>query len=152
MKSVRHLIQCRCFLQQFKKTGRFHQFSVFSLIDDDDVVKPKFVQCPNCGIIHRVFEIGKSEILNGREYMNSIVSLDDIKLSLGPRITSVMEKHEIDDVSAWEEVKHIIDNQLWGSFIVLSKEHHNDEMNIKLLKIVNNDSFVVDTETRTVKL
>lgn len=149
MKSLRHLIKCQCFLPHLKNKDEVFQFLVFSIIDDEDNVKIKFAQCTNCGVVHRVYEIGKSEIIQKKEFMSSIVTIDDLKASFEPKLISLLEKHEIHDVSLWEEIKFILDNESWGSFVVLSREREGNEISLKLLKIISRTMFIIDSEIRT---
>lgn len=150
MQGLRHIIECNCILPQFKNRLKppFHQFPVFSIIDDDNTVKSKMVQCENCGIIHKVHEIGKSTILKNKENMSSIITIEDLVDSLNDKLVSLLQKNNVEDVSKWEEAKFIIDNEQWGNFIVLSKDLNDDEVNIKLLKIISKNIFVVENETR----
>ena len=69
MKGLKHLIECHCVLPQFRKRENppYHKFVVFSLIDDSDTAIPKHARCNNCGVIHNVIDICKSEILPGQE-------------------------------------------------------------------------------------
>jgi hypothetical protein len=62
-KGVKHLVRCRCILPQFKDKPNppAHQFAVFSVLDDQDVLKVGFAQCNNCGIVHKVTDICLSE-------------------------------------------------------------------------------------------
>lgn len=145
LNGVRHFVRCRCFLPRHHD---FFQFPVFSIVDGNDV-KVKFAQCPNCGIVHRVHEIGKSTIMNGKEHMGSILTVSDVRLSVDQRLSTIMEQHEIDDVSAWEELKFIIDHERWGEFVVLSREREGNDVNVKILRILNRTMCVVDVETRS---
>ena len=80
---VKHLVQCRCVLPQFKHAHKpiQHQFVVFSVINDEGNVESKFAQCPNCGLIHKVVDVNNSEIMHGRENMGALITIDDVKLS-----------------------------------------------------------------------
>ena len=146
-----HLIQCRCILPQFRqnKVPIFHKFLVFSVINDTDEVVPKIVQCPNCGILHKVIEINKSDILNGRESSNAILSIDDIKTSLPNNIISILESYNL-ELPKWEEVKFVVENGLWGSDVVLVSEEIEGMKQGKVLKIksptlVKIESFIQST-------
>ena len=141
-----HLVQCRCTLPQFRQNQIpvFHKFLVFSIIDDMDEVVPKIVQCPNCGILHKVIEINKSSILNGRESSNTILSIDDIKTSLPSNIISVLEAYNL-ELSKWEEVKFVVENGLWGSDVVLVSEEIEGIKQGKILKIKSPTLIKIET-------
>ncbi|NBP56906.1 hypothetical protein EBU71_10330, partial [bacterium] len=83
---IKHLIECKCVLVQYKNITPtvFHKFLVFSEIDGTDgLVIPSYAQCNNCGVIHKINEIGKSSQLR-KESMTALLTIDDIKSSLPP--------------------------------------------------------------------
>ena len=111
---LKHLVTCRCTLPQFKRSANppLHQFTVFSVIGDDDKVIPKYAQCNNCGIVHRVVEINRSDIISGKESAASILTIEDIKTSMHPRLADILEANSC-DVPTWEMAKYIWDNKRW---------------------------------------
>jgi myosin-crossreactive antigen len=145
---LKHLITCRCILQQFKRQQNppSHQFVVFSIIDDD-VVEQKFVTCNNCGIVHRVTEINKSEIVQGREEMKSIVTIDDIKLSLPARLSDLLESNNA-DIATWEYVQYIYENKQWGNFVVLTMDEESGTRQGKYVRILGENMFKVEPFVR----
>lgn len=145
----KHLIQCRCILPQFKKLKEppRHNFVVFSVIDDDNKTVVKFAQCNNCGIIHKVTDVGRSEIVSGREHMSSIVSVDDLKASLPEKLVSVLEVNNC-DLPTWEMVQFIIENQKWGDFVVLVSEEEDGQRQGKYVRILGENLFKVESFTR----
>lgn len=150
MQGIRHFVECRCVLPIFKnkKSPPSHQIAVFSLIDDDDNVKMKFVQCENCGIIHKVHEIGKSTIISNKEEMNSLVTRDDVLSSFSEKLVTILEKNNVSEISTLEEIKFTIESENWGHFIVLSRDTGEGVVNVKLLKFLSKNMFVVDNEVR----
>lgn len=149
MQGIKHLIPCRCILPQFKrrKNPPKHQFVVFSIIEDDDSVRTKHVQCPNCGVIHKVVEIAKSEITT-REAASWVVTKDDIRAGLPDKLVAVLESNHVDDVATWEEAKYAIENEEWGRNIVIGKETEGDETYLKVIRILSSTLFKVDTQER----
>lgn len=125
---VRHLIECNCILPQFKnkKPAVWHKFQVFSIIDENNNVIPKFAQCNNCAIIHKVIEIGVSEITL-KENLRSIRNVEEIKMGMQPDISGLLEQYNM-ELPIWEEVEFILNNKKWGSMIVLDSEIENGEM------------------------
>lgn len=148
MYGLKHLIECRCILAQFKNRPEpvFHKFVAFSVVDDNDNVIPKYTQCNNCGIIHKVIDVCKSQIMNGREEMRSIPSIDEIKLSLPERLTAIMESHNL-ELPHWEHAKFILDNERWGETITLSSDVIDNEKQIKYVKIISSSLFSVEHYT-----
>lgn len=133
-RGVKHLIECHCVLPQYRTRPDpiYHRFVVFSEVDGDDVV-PKYAQCNNCGVIHRISDISKSEILMGNDESVSIVSINDIKLSIPQNIVSVLESYAV-DLTTWEHVLFIFENKQWGSHVILTAESKNERTEGKLLR------------------
>jgi hypothetical protein len=119
---VKHLIECNCVLPQFKnrKDVIFHKFIVFSKIGFDDKVIPSYVRCNNCSGVHRVYEISKSELIKN-ENSKSVQTIEDLKLSLPEKVQVILEKYEC-DLPTWQEADFLIENEAWGSQIILSRE------------------------------
>lgn len=145
----KHILKCRCVLQQFKKLQEppVHQFVVFSIIKDD-VVVPKQTQCNNCGLVHKVVDICRSEILPGKEGGAALVTVDDIKTSLHPNICTVLEKNNC-DLATWEAVQFNIENKLWGNVVVISKESQGEEITGKYIRVLGEALCKVEVFTRT---
>ena len=142
----KHLLQCTCVLPQFRKskTPTFHKFIAFSIIDDADVVVSTYVKCPNCGAIHKVLDISKSIISYNKDDLKSVVSIEDVSVSIPDKIKDVLESHVV-DLSTWQEVKHIVENKLWGSIVVLTSEDIGGCVAGKYLKILGVDFLKIDT-------
>jgi len=145
----KHLIKCRCVLLQFRKRKDppVHQFTVFSVVDDDDKVKTKFAQCPNCGIVHKVVDICRSELLLNREAMSSIVTIDDIKISL-PEVLVTILSANIADLPTWEAAQFIYENKQWGQFVVLNSDTEEGIKQGKYLMILGEKLFKIEQFTR----
>ena len=145
----KHLIKCSCVLSQFKKLNNppQHQFVVFSVIDENDVVKQKYAQCPNCGIIHKVTEIGKSEIIKNKEVMSSIITINDIKSSLNQSLVSILENNHA-DIASWEMAQFICENKKWGEFVVLVTESEAQIKQGKYVRILGENLFKVENFSR----
>lgn len=149
MRGQRHLIKCRCVLQQFKnlKDPPPHHFLVFSVIGEEDKVVSKYSQCNNCGIIHKVTDICTSEIVSGKEAMNSIVTIDDIKLSLPSNLANILERHQV-DITVWEQAQFILENKSWGEYVILTHDDSDGEKHGKYLRIIGDTFFKVENFTR----
>ncbi len=136
-------------LPQFKHAIRPipHQFTVFSIINDDDTVRKKFAQCTNCGVIHKVIEIGRSEIVQGREAMSSLLSIDDIKSSLPSQLAATLEANRA-DLPTWEAVQFIFENKQWGNFVVLTSDSEGGLRQGKYVQLLGDGVFKVETYLR----
>ena len=145
----KHLVMCRCVLPQFKRVINppSHQFVVFSIIDDDGRVRPKFVQCNNCGIVHRVIDVCRSEIIPGREHMSSIVSVDDLKTALPESLRAILESNDC-DLPTWEAARFIYEEKRWGEFVVLSTDAADGLQQGKYVRILGDNLFKVESYVR----
>jgi len=122
VQGVKHLIQCHCILPQFKNSSEpvFHKFTVFSVIDDSDTVQPKFAQCNNCGILHKITDVCRSE-LTSREDAKSLPSIEDIKFSIPADLTRVLETYQC-DIATWEQAEWIYLTKAWDQWITLARD------------------------------
>lgn len=149
----KHLIKCRCVLPQFKtsKTPPVHKFVVFSEILDSGEIKIKYSQCDNCGIVHKVIDLCKSEIISNKDHTKSIIKIEDIKPSLHQNFVSVLENN-FADLPTWEAVQYIIENKRWGEFVTITKEFEGEEVHGKYIRILGEslckvESFIRPTGT-----
>lgn len=147
-RGQKHIIKCRCVLRQFMNLPNppQHQFIVFSTMNDD-VVDPKYAQCNNCAVVHKVIDICKSEILNGKENMSSIISIEDIKVSLPQNLVNILERSEA-DLPSWEQAAFIFENKLWGEIVVLNQETDQNSIQGKYVRLLGESFFKVDTFVR----
>lgn len=147
-RGQKHVVKCRCVLRQFINMPNPppHQFVVFSVVEDDLVI-PKYAQCNNCGVVHKVIDICKSEILNGKENMSSIVTIEDIKSSMPQNLTNILERSDA-DLSSWEQAAFILENKLWGDIVVLAQETDQNSKQGKYVRLLSDTFFKVDTFTR----
>ena len=97
MPGTKHLIECHCVLPQFKnaKNPQYHKFVVFSLFDESGGIIPKYAQCNNCGVVHNIIDICKSEIQVGREHA-SLIDIKDCKMLLPKDLVSILENYNCD--------------------------------------------------------
>ena len=146
---LKHLVTCRCVLPQFKRTPNppDHQFIVFSVIKDDETVEPKFAQCNNCGVVHKVIDVCRSEIVVGREAMGSLVTIEDVKVSLPANLATILESNDA-DLASWEAAQFAIENKKWGSFVVLKTDEESGLRQGKYVRILSETMFKVESFTR----
>ena len=135
MEGIKHILECHCVLPHLRRRPNptYHQFVVFSEIDDGDTVVPKYVQCDNCGVIHKVFDICKSEIISGKDELNTVSTIEDLKLMLPDDVSRVLESY-VCDLATWENVHFILSNNKWGQHVVLTRDFVNDEEQGKVLR------------------
>lgn len=148
MPGFKHLIQCHCILPQYRKLDNpiFHKFVVFSATDDDNDVIPKIVKCNNCEVAHKVTDFCKSEVMIDGEDV-CVISISDIRQSLPDNLSKILDDHKC-DIATWEQTKDIMENESWGSSIVLSSKKLSGVTNIKSLLINDKDIFKVEANMR----
>lgn len=150
MTGQKHLIRCRCVLPQFKKMEDppAHQFIVFSVINDNDKVIPKIVQCSNCGLVHRVTDITKSEIVAGKESSAAVITINDIRNTLPEALTDALDVNNA-DIATWEAVQFAHENKQWGqSFIVLGSEEESGVRSGKYIRLLGEKLFEIKQFSR----
>lgn len=145
IEGVKHLIQCHCVLPQFKNSNPivFHQFVVFSIIEDDQF-REKIVQCNNCGVLHKVVDSCKSEIIFGKEDIGSIRTIEDIELGLPERLASYLKSQNI-DIATWEQIEWIVENNS-DSEVVIRRDSQSGRTNLKILTIKKDGTFKTRNE------
>lgn len=145
MQGIKHLVQCHCVLPQYKNALEpvFHKFVVFSVIDDSDTVQPKFSQCNNCGVVHKVIDICRSE-LTLKEETRALPNIEDIKFSISPDLVRVLESYHC-DLATWEQAEWIYLTKAWDQWITLVREEdENNEIRGKRLIFLDDDRFRIE--------
>jgi len=153
MQGIKHLIECHCVLPQFRdrRVPLYHSFVAFSILDDDDNVIPKYSQCNNCGVIHRVIDVTKSEVALGNDNAAAVVSIDDLRHSVPESVANVLDSYGV-DVATWEETVFLIENAMWGSTVTLVSDESGDEIHGKQLRFMRNMQFKIEPFIRTLTL
>ena len=123
-QGIKHLIECHCTLKIFKNGDEiiYHKFPVYSKINDEDRLEVKMTKCNNCGVIHKIVDVCKSEIISGKDDSISVVTKEDLDLQIDPRITNVLRTNEC-DISVWEHVADIIEEERWNYILSLWKTY-----------------------------
>ena len=145
MRGQQHLLQCHCMLPQYRgrKDPVFHKFIVFSVIDDSDTVIPKYVQCNNCGAVHKAYDICKSEMITGKDELNTVTTVSEIRRGLPVDLREILESYDC-DLPIWENVLFIYLNKLWGQTVVMTRDTINNEVQGKVLRLNGEDSIMIE--------
>lgn len=143
-RGLKHSVECNCILPQFRETRPpvFHHFVVFSVIDADDTVIPKYVTCNNCGATHRVTEVSRSEIVSD-ENTALVRSVDDVALGLPDRLVAVLRQHDV-PFPTWEECEFVIKSRPAKALIVLTRDSDGSRVRGKALRINGKDKFEIE--------
>tara|TARA_Y100000592_G_scaffold58419_1_gene91487 strand:- start:265 stop:741 length:477 start_codon:yes stop_codon:yes gene_type:complete len=143
----KHLIQCHCILPQYRNRPDpvFHKFTVFSILENDKV-EEKVVQCPNCGVLHKVVDICKSEIASGKDESKTIIQIEDIKISLPDRLAEILEAYN-SELPTWEHAQFVIDEKRWGDKVRLSFEENEEDSSAKFLLFNGRDQYRIVSDS-----
>lgn len=148
---TRHLIECQCTLKIYENRTKpiFHKFAVFSLTENDNIVE-KFVECNNCSALHKVTDYCKSEIMWGKDGIIGMVNkIEDVKFNLdnsgNEKIVEILTVNKIEDISVWEFVEYLLENEEEGQ-VILEKNEIEDRIISKILYI-NKKGFKIKNES-----
>ena len=143
-RGIKHNIQCLCVLPQYRKRANppFHEFVVFSVVDESDTVEEKYAQCNNCGVIHRVVDLCKSEVATDRAEI-VILSKEDIKMMLPSPVANTLENYSC-DLPTWEHALFIVNEKKWEDFIVLERNIIDEGFEGKLLRFKEDNRYSIE--------
>lgn len=146
----KHLVECHCILPVYKNSipRIYHKFSVYSRLDDDGGIVPKYANCNNCGILHDIYEICKSNIKIGKEDIGSVTTIDEIALSFPEKLNKILEKYTC-TIDVYEEIEHVLEDKIFPTEIILSREIIEDEHHVKIIEITGGEKFKIKSEKIT---
>ncbi len=124
-----------------------HKFVVFSVQQNDKIVE-KLSTCNNCGVVHRVYEVCKSEILNNFEGTKSSLTIEDISIMLPASVSEIMKTYER-ELPDYEHIRFILDEDKKDEFIVLSQEFNDGRKTGKVLKYKGKGKFEIEPFSRS---
>ena len=104
--------------------------------------------CNNCNALHKVIDLCKSEIIKGKDDFKGALSISDIKFSLPSNIVNILETYHA-DLASWEYAKFIIDNQKWGSYVVLTTDEADDLVQGKMLVFISASTINIESFSRS---
>jgi len=120
----------------------------FSIVDDSNTVIPKYVQCNNCGVVHKVVDLCRSEIMTGHEELSSVVRINDIMYSLPSDLKDVLSSYDC-DLATWEQVLFTVENEKWGTTITLTQDTVENETQGKIMCISGLNKIKIESFVRT---
>mgnify|MGYP003658589485 CR=1 FL=1 len=134
MQGIKHYIGCHCVLPQYMNVKKpiYFGFNTFSKMDKGNSVQFKHAQCPNCGVIHKVYDICKSEIIAGKDESAIIRSISDVKLSIPENFVQLLETHNC-EFADYEKLEFILEGELWSERILLSMDFEENNRVGKML-------------------
>ena len=143
----KHSIKCRCILPQFKKRKNpiFHEFIVFSTVENGEF-NQSFAQCNNCGIVHKIVDFCKSEIIESKENLRAVRTKEDIAIQLPDEIVSLLESSNC-GIAQYEHVAFLLNNNVVGEKILIEKEIVEGYVTGKFLSLTDSGRFRIDPFT-----
>lgn len=147
MPGQKHLIECHCYLKIFDNNERKinHKFSAYSKFDEQGKVVPKLQKCNNCDTLHYINDICKSELRAGKDETSVTVDPEELSLMLPERLANIFIKNNC-GVADIEHAINIIEEERWGEHVVIRRDVINEEEQIKIVKIIDNNRFHVETK------
>lgn len=79
--------------------------------------------------------------------MNSIINIDDVRVSMHPNLATILDSNHA-DLSTWEATQFLYENKQWGLFVVLSSDTEADVKQGKYLRLLGENLFKVDSFVR----
>jgi hypothetical protein len=145
MQGIKHLIECHCVLAIYRATKKempSHKFPVYSKLDKNGNVIPKLVKCNNCDTMHHVKDICRSEIRGGKDQSSLTVSIEELGYMLPERLTNALIKIET-DISNWEQIVDIFEEERWGEVVVLRREIIDEKQHVKTIEVSSSNIFKI---------
>ena len=141
------MVECHCVLPQYRNRTPtvYPSITVFSIIDESGTVIPKHAACNNCGVIHNVYDICKSEIIPGREN-GAVMEISDAKLLLPDSISQILESYNC-DIPIWEHVLFLLQEKYIGT-VTLTRKTDEGLITGKLLKIQGPGKYSLEPYSR----
>tara|TARA_R110000851_G_scaffold107051_1_gene227013 strand:+ start:3946 stop:4404 length:459 start_codon:yes stop_codon:yes gene_type:complete len=152
MDCIKHLVECHCKLPQYRSNvnAPYHQFVVFSAIDNSETVIPKHAACNNCGVVHNIFDIAKSEILLGQE-TGAVMEKDDVGIMLPDSLKNILTSYNC-GVPDWEHVLFVLQNEKFPESIIIDRNIENDIVSGKLLLISGHGKYNIQPFSRKIAI
>ena len=147
MSGIKHLIECHCYLAIFKNSKNMinHKFTVYSKLDESNNVIAKNFKCNNCDALHKVFDIGKSELIPGKDQTQSTLTKKELSIMLPTKISNILNEYE-SDMSNYDHAIDIIEEKRWGESIILKRDIIDENEAVKIMTINSKDNIKISTE------
>jgi hypothetical protein len=152
MAGIKHLIECHCYLKIYdqKEKSINHKFPVYSKLDESGNLIPKFAKCNNCDALHKIVDVCKSELMPGKEENGTVLEKDDLVCMLPDKVANVLIKNQC-DVADFEHALDIIEEKLWGSYIVIKRDIISEEQQLKVLLFKSESNIrIINKEIKTI--
>ena len=82
-----------------------------------------------------------------KENLDSIMSIEDIRLSLPARLSEILDMNGA-DLPTWEAASFIVENKKWGEFVVLNTDYDSGLRQGKYVQILGENMFKINSFAR----
>ena len=124
---------------------------MFSILDESDTVIVKYSDCNNCGAVHKVYDICKSELIVGRDETTTTLKKEDFKMSLPQSLYELLGQYN-KEICDYEYAQFVIDNEDWNTSVVLTREELDSHIQGKILRFVGKEKFRVESYMHKVEI
>ncbi len=107
---------------------------------------PSLAQCPNCGVVHKVREVGVSDVLR-KEDLGSVLSVEELKGNLPEKMQAALTGYDL-EYHQLREIQWILENQAWGRSVVLVKDMSEQIVTGKYIQIISDSLWRFGNFTR----
>jgi len=80
----------------------------------------------------------------GKDELRSVTTIDEIRTFIPEDLRKLLDTYKC-DLPVWEHIKFSLDEKMWGDKIILTRENINEEITGKILTIVSNDRFSLES-------
>lgn len=119
-----HSIKCLCPNYKNKFEEEIITFPVCSEIDDSGKFIPHPAQCPNCGNVHLVENVGKS-ILQGKDETTLLPNIEELELEVPDRVGRLLKLNK-SPLYIWQAASIIFKHKLFPNCLILSQEEQKE--------------------------
>ena len=137
-----HTVECQCVLPIYNKIEKpvYHQFVVFNKLNDDSM-EEKYVECNNCGIIHQIVGLNKSNIISDTtNYKSLVVNKEDLSYNLPTKYLEFLTKKNIEEIYIWEKIYFLLENNINES-VLYNKTKIENFVICEFIDVIDKNNF-----------
>ena len=144
---ISHLIECQCILPVYNKVEKpvYHNFVVFSLIEEG-TLEEKYVECNNCGIIHKIKDFNKSDFISDTtNYKNLVVNKEDLSYNMPAKYLEFLTSKKIEEIYIWEKINYLLDNNIEEE-VIFNRSKVDNFIICEIIQVIDKDNFKLKRE------
>lgn len=121
---ILHAVTCLCFDLKNRNEEEIVVFPVCSEIDNQGKIVPSVAQCPNCGNVHLIEDLGKTR-LQGKDETNLLPNIEELELEVPERVARLLKLNKC-PLYVWQAANYIFKFELFPNCIILSQEEQTE--------------------------